>query len=145
MNDLKLLIDANVAIDFLSNRHPFADDAQKIMVLCAKDGYQGIISAGEATSIFYVLRKKLGSASTKEHLKTLFRYLDVIDVTKADVSKAINSDMTDFEDAVIAFGAKRAKADYIITRDLKDFEKSPVTALPPKTFLEMVESGNLSS
>lgn len=132
---MELLIDANVAIDFLTNREPFADHAQQVMTLCTKEGYRGLISAGETTTIFYVLKKQVGANNARSHLKVLLRYLDVIDVTKGDITKALISEMTDFEDAVLAYGAKRTKIDYIITRDLKDFTKSPIPALSPEKFI----------
>jgi predicted nucleic acid-binding protein len=43
--------------------------------------------------------------------------------------------ISDFEDAIIAAIAMREKTDYIITRNTKDFSKSPVPAITPDTFL----------
>jgi hypothetical protein len=40
--------------------------------------------------------------------------------------------MNDFEDAVQAACAERIGADYIVTRNLKDFAKSPVQAILPE-------------
>jgi len=42
---------------------------------------------------------------------------------------------TNYEDAVIAIAAKKAKCAYIITRNARDFTKSPVPALAPGEFL----------
>jgi hypothetical protein len=46
--------------------------------------------------------------------------------------------MKDFEDAVQSSCARRVKADYIITRNVKDFEKSPVPAILPSEALELL-------
>jgi predicted nucleic acid-binding protein len=43
--------------------------------------------------------------------------------------------MPDFEDAVIAAVAQREGADYIVTRNTKDFIASPVPAITPEDFL----------
>jgi predicted nucleic acid-binding protein len=43
----------------------------------------------------------------------------------------------DFEDAVIAAIARREKADYIITRNIKDYSKSPIPAITPEEFLAL--------
>jgi len=45
--------------------------------------------------------------------------------------------MPDFEDAIIAATALREKADYIITRNAKDYSKSPVPAVTPDEFLAL--------
>jgi predicted nucleic acid-binding protein len=60
----------------------------------------------------------------------------IVDVTAADVKNALTSDMPDYEDALLAFCGKRQKADYIITRNEKDFRQSPVPVLSPQAFLE---------
>ncbi|MCL1843449.1 MAG: PIN domain-containing protein, partial [Defluviitaleaceae bacterium] len=56
-------------------------------------------------------------------------------IVPADVSFALASDITDLEDAVVSFAAKRIKADYIVTRNTKDFTNSPVPAMTPADFL----------
>jgi len=44
---------------------------------------------------------------------------------------------TDYEDAVVAVAAKKAKCAYIITRNTRDFANSPVPALTPGEFLAL--------
>ena len=41
----------------------------------------------------------------------------------------------DFEDALQAAAAERVHADYLITRNVRDFKKSKVTAILPTEFL----------
>ena len=53
-----------------------------------------------------------------------------------DIVNAVESDMSDYEDAVIAATAKRNRIDFIITRNTKDFKESPVPALTPSQFIE---------
>ena len=43
----------------------------------------------------------------------------------------------DYEDAVAAAAAKKAKCDYIITRNKRDFTNSPVPALTPGEVLTL--------
>jgi predicted nucleic acid-binding protein len=49
--------------------------------------------------------------------------------------KSLHSDIADFEDAVIETSAVEKNADYIITRDIKDFGKSSVRAITPEELL----------
>jgi len=46
-------------------------------------------------------------------------------------------DMPDFEDSVISAIASRNEADYIVTRNVEDFENSPVTAITPSDFIRL--------
>jgi len=41
----------------------------------------------------------------------------------------------DFEDAIQSIAAKENAIDYIITRNLKDFQHSKITAITPSDFL----------
>ena len=61
----------------------------------------------------------------------------MIDVNAADVQAALALGMPDFEDALLACRAKRQRVNYIITRNEKDFNLSPVPAISPKAFLEL--------
>lgn len=133
---MRALIDANVVIDYVSNRKPFADDAERVFAECAKGNYTGLISAGEITTVFYVLRKDIGADATLAALRTIAKYVEIADVGKSDITKALAGSMPDFEDAVLAHSAKRAKADCIISRNTKDFTDSPVPAISPADFLK---------
>ena len=43
--------------------------------------------------------------------------------------------MTDFEDAAVAMVAKTSGSDFIVTRNVDDFLRSPVPAITPVDFL----------
>ena len=47
--------------------------------------------------------------------------------------------MTDFEDAVVAESGKHANADFIVTRDERNFVKSAIAAHSPKTLLGILQ------
>lgn len=48
------------------------------------------------------------------------------------------SDMKDYEDAVISCCAKRNQMDNIVTRNIRDYEKSKVKALLPDELIKLV-------
>ena len=56
----------------------------------------------------------------------------------ADVSKAAALHWADFEDAVQSVTAERIHANYIITRNVRDFTKSSVMAFTPAELLARV-------
>ena len=59
----------------------------------------------------------------------------VADSYAEDCINALHNGMSDYEDAVMSETAYRIKADYIITRNEKDYSKSKVPAITPGEFL----------
>jgi predicted nucleic acid-binding protein len=136
---MKVLIDTNVILDVLMKREPHFEYSAELLRLCGVK-ITGFITAGQTTDVFYLLRREGKDAATaKIILRKLTDNIRVIDVTAADVKNALADGMSDYEDALLAHRAKRQKADYIITRNEKDFKQSPVPALSPRAFL--LESG----
>ena len=133
---MRVLIDINVVIDLLTNRESFAEQARQVFIACGQEEIEGVLSACEVPTIFYLLQRHVGKEAALEHMRTLTQALEIVDVNSTDVEKALRGDMPDFEDAVLAHSAKRAKARYIITRDLKDFSGSPVPAISPTDFIQ---------
>jgi len=132
---MRVLIDTNVIIDYLNDRAPFADHSEKVIDLCARKDVTGVLTASSATDIYYITRKVLGHYKTLENLQLLFSVLDVADVGKNDLLRAMELDITDFEDALASVCAKRVNADYILTRDIKGFLSSAVPPITPENFL----------
>lgn len=76
----------------------------------------------------------------REAVQTLLAIVDVEDIKKADITGAFDSEMSDYEDAVQAQCAKRNKVDYIVTRNVRDFSKSPVAAILPGDVLKLLRN-----
>lgn len=137
---MRLLIDTNVIIDVLAKRTGFYQDSLEVLHFCEVRKAEGFISATSVTDIMYILRKHLEPEFIQETIKTMLTVISVADVTKSDINTAFDLKMSDYEDAVQASCAKRIKADYIVTRNAKDFKNSPVKAITP-TDLKLISSG----
>ncbi|MDR1669331.1 MAG: PIN domain-containing protein [Oscillospiraceae bacterium] len=133
---MRVLIDTNVILDVLTKREPHFALSASFLRMCGLK-VTGYITASQTTDIFYMLRKHEKDACTiKWVLKRLTDNITVLDANNDDVQNALASEMTDYEDALLAFCAKRQKIGYIITRNEADFKMSPVPALSPRQFLE---------
>ena len=62
--------------------------------------------------------------------------LEVADVDKMVVMLAIESNFSDFEDAVQNFSAVVSEIDVIISRNVKDYKNSLLKIFEPTQFLE---------
>jgi len=131
------MIDTNIVIDVYQNRAGFAQAGVKILKLSENKKITGIVTASTITDIYYILNRHI---KDRQRLKVLVQKflttVKLIDVLAADVMEALNYPMEDFEDALFAQCAKRIKADYIVTRNPKDFIGSPIPCMEPDVLLD---------
>ena len=138
---MKLMIDANIILDVLQARKPHLRDSALVWKLCETDQDTGYVSALSFANLVYVMRKELDP----EGIENVFRQLQIIfhftDLSAADITKAISLKWNDFEDALQSASAARLKADYIITRNVKDYVGSQIVALTPEEYLILRRMG----
>ena len=91
-----------------------------------------IASHSVANAAFYLKGK------AEPFFRRTLGFVDVVPLDRAATMRALDLPMDDLEDALQAVGAVRFGADYIVTRDLRDFTNSPVPAIPPAGFLALV-------
>lgn len=133
-----LLIDANIILDVLLNRPMFVKDSSMIWKLCETQQMKGYLSTLTYANIMYIMRKQL----TPEQIQEIFCKLKLIfefaDFSPAVLERAVNMKWKDFEDAIQSAMAESVHADYIITRNIKDFKQSKVMALMPSELLARI-------
>lgn len=133
---MKVLIDTNIVLDVLLRRADFFDASYNVLKLSTLDKTAIFVTANAITDIYYILRRaNKDTEKSKEAIIQLLELVSIADVIASDIMNALPSKVTDFEDALAGVIAKRIKADYIITRNTKDFNNSPVPAIDPKDFL----------
>ena len=135
---MKILIDTNVILDVLCNRKEFVDDSLKVFKYCEANQITGCISALSVPNIVYIMRKELDGEKVKEILTTLTSLFTVIDLRESDLTKAVDMDFSDYEDALQSVCATRAKVNYIVTRNIKDFKNSTVPAIKPSELFDRI-------
>ena len=137
MKNITVLIDTNIFIDVLQDRIPFTDNSQAVIGLVTQKKIKGAVAAHSITNLWYILRKTHSDEERRNYLLSLFELFDVVSIDKNRLVAALEkSDFKDFEDCLQDECAYAINADYIITRDAKDFESSMVKALTPEEFLE---------
>ena len=57
MNDMELLIDTNVVLDWLLDREPFCEQANQIMRYCVSGKLSGHLASHTVLNIFYITRR----------------------------------------------------------------------------------------
>ena len=139
---MRALIDTCIIVDALQSRRPFCAEAQEIFLAAANKRFSGFITAKSATDIYYITHRYThNDKDTRTILNTLFGLFDLLDTAGMDCRRAISSDISDFEDAVMVESALRCDIDSIVTRNLKDYTKSSVPVYAPSDFLNMLSLG----
>ena len=133
-----LLIDANIILDVLLNRPEFVKDSALVWKLCETEQAKGYVSALTFANLVYIMRKQLDPEKIEDVLRRLNLIFEFADLTETDLSKASALHWGDFEDAVQSVTAERVHADYIITRNVRDFTKSKVMAFTPSELLARI-------
>ena len=137
---MKVLIDTNVALNYLSGRDdPYKEESEEIMRLCAEEQIEGYLAFHSLSTIWYVTRK-LPDDMRREWLKQLCQVLSIAGADNKAVLRAIeNRNFKDFEDNLQDCCAQTVQADYIVTVNEKDYKNvSTVKALNPKEMLRII-------
>jgi predicted nucleic acid-binding protein len=134
-------IDTNILLDILLRRKDFLAESKEVFNQAAETLFTPLIGTYAITDIHYWLTKDV--KDSRKALESIFDMLEIVnlvDTTQGDIRNAYTIDMPDFEDAVVAAIAMREKADYIITRNGKHFRNSPVPAISPGDFLNLLSN-----
>ena len=134
---MKLFIDTNVVIDVLAQRHGFYDASAAILTMLEKDEAEGFISAISFNNIHYILRKQSGKTKADNAIRMLLSAFNIVTLDEKILTRTIESNFIDFEDGIQFFSAMRSNADYLISRNVKDFPHDDIPVLTPEEFLQL--------
>ena len=134
-----VLVDTNVLLDVISMREPYAENSIRLSEHCALRTVQGYIAVHSISNIYFILRKVYTDAERRKIILNYMKFLTVAGIGHEQMVEALNRDnFKDFEDCLQDECAKEIKADYIITRNIKDFAHSKIPAVTPEQFLEVI-------
>ena len=137
---MRILADTNVIIDALTSRAPWNKSAERIFLMAANQTIEMYITASSATDIYYLVRKHLHhTEAAKAVMGKLFSLTGILEVTANDCMDALASAINDYEDAVVEMVARRNDMDYIVTRNIKDYQAGSTKIILPDDFVKLVE------
>lgn len=136
---MKVLIDTNVVLDVLYKREGFYEDSLKIWKLCETRKIDGYISALSIPNIVYILRRELDPEKTLEVINNINLVFKIYDLKSEIIMQAAEKKTKDYEDALQMVTAQKLKANFIVTRNIKDFTGSKIIAVKPSELLERLD------
>lgn len=131
----KILLDTNIILDIALERREFFEKAKELLLTLNKLSIPSYVTATTVTDIYYILKKSKGHQLTISFLTNLFDFIDIAGVSKEVIISALNSEITDFEDAVQTESARQNSINIIITRNIADFKKSKLEIFTPSDFI----------
>ena len=131
----KVFVDTDVILDLLAERIPFFHFSAVLFTFAEMKKLELYTSPLILANTFYILRKQLGNSEAKNALRKLRILLHVVESSESIIDKALNSDFTDFEDAIQYYTALDHDIKIILTRNVRDYKNASVIVQTPEAFL----------
>jgi predicted nucleic acid-binding protein len=128
---VKLLIDTNVFLDVILERRNLMRESVAVLDAVEVGHAEGYVSIHAVTTIHSIVSKANGGAAAVTAISDLLDLCEVVAVNEADFRRALALGLRDFEDAVQVAAALQVGADYLVSRNEKDFRKSPIAVRSP--------------
>jgi predicted nucleic acid-binding protein len=129
---MKLLYDTNVVFDVIERRAPHFSASLQMLKLAQRGTVEAALASHTVANLFYKYQKAI-----IPDLQS--RFLNDFEIVCGDanlVRASLNLGFSDLEDALQVAAAMTWKAAFVITRNERDFKRSPIPALSPTAFLK---------
>lgn len=132
---ISVLIDTDVLIDVALGRKDFVESSSIILDLAETNQIKAFIAWHSISNFYYLVEANFKKATPLEFIRELLGFVKIAPTTTKEAIYALDLGLRDFEDAPQIAAAKVCNAEYIITRNIKHYKKSPIPALSPKQFI----------
>lgn len=136
---MKALLDTNILLDYLLSREGYANSSKLILKFANAGIIDLVVTDLTIANIAYITRKQITLEEFYNAMNTLSRFYTVIPIGPNVIQKALVEQWQDFEDSLQNFAAEQASAEYIITRNVKDYSSSTLKVISPDEFINMIQ------
>lgn len=133
-----ILLDTDVLIDLALDRQPHASAAARLLDSIEQGAERACIAWHTVSNFYYLVAPSRGRENVKKFIVELTRFVDVASTDADALRYAASLPMADFEDALQVAAARSAGARLIVTRNTKDFVRSPIPAVEPEIAVENI-------
>lgn len=132
-----ILVDTDVLLDVALDRAPHAESASRLLNACEKKTVQGFVAWHTLSNLYYLVTAE-GESSARRFLQELVEFMEVAPTGTDDFRYAARLAMKDLEDAMQVAAATACGAAAVVTRNLRDYSRSPIRAVTPSTLLRQL-------
>ena len=133
----KVFVDTDIIYDLLAKRDPFYLAAARLFTLADEGKVQIFISALSLANIHYLISKQQTEDEAKQILRKFKVLVHVNPLNEKLIDLALNSEFSDFEDAIQYFSALQNDIEVLLTRNLKDYKKAQILVLTAQDFINL--------
>lgn len=133
----KIFVDTDIIYDLLGKRDPFYLSAAQLFTLADEGKIQIYISALSLANLHYLISKQRSDEEAKEILRKFKVLVHVAPLNDKIIDLALNSEFSDFEDAIQYYSALQNEIEVLLTRNLKDYKKAQITVLTAQDFINL--------
>ncbi len=130
-----ILLDTDVLIDIALDRRPHSGPASELLDRIEHGAESAYIAWHSVSNLYYIVTPVRGGVSARDFIVELTRFVTVATTDTEAVRYAAELPMADFEDAMQVAAARACGARHIITRNVRDYERSPIRAVDPQEAL----------
>ena len=130
-----ILLDTDVLIDVALDRHPYSGPASQILDRVEHGAESACIAWHSVSNLYYLIAPSRGGVSARDFIMELTRFVAVAATDTEAVRYAAGLPMPDFEDAMQVAAARACGARTIVTRNVRDYERSPIPGVSPQEAL----------
>ena len=138
---IRAFLDANIILDFLTNRELFGKEAALLFENVQKQKLKAFTSSNSIANIHYILNDLSKQRNVRQVLVDVRKFLDLVPTDEEILDRALASDFHDFEDAIQYYSAVRCDADFIVTRNKQDYKKSKIRLLDAQEMNRILATG----
>ena len=139
-NKPTILVDLNVIVDVIQQRQPFYEESARVVDAVVRGQAEGWLAAHSITTLFYVINRVRNRETAVTAITGLLEVFTVAAVDDQVIRRAMAWGWPDFEDAVQMATAVNIQANYLITRNPRDFQAGHIPVVQPAAFLTLLGS-----
>lgn len=131
-----MLLDTDVLIDVALDRRPHSGPSSELLNRVERGPQRAFVAWHTLSNFYYLVTSAHGDADARDFIAELVRFVAVAPVDTAAAHYAASLPMADFEDALQVAAARACGAQHIVTRNVRDFVRSPIPAVTPQEALD---------
>lgn len=107
----------------------------QVIARCGRE-HEAWLAWHSVATLAYLIERQHSAVQARDFVRSLLVWADVAVTQRSDALHALEWPMPDYEDALQAAAAMACGAQIIITRNVRDFKGSPVSAMTPEAFIQ---------
>ena len=126
-----MLLDTDVLIDVALDRSPHSGPASELLDRIERSSRGAYVAWHTISNFYYLVAASRGRRNARDFIVELTRFVRVAQTDTESIRYAAGLPMADFEDAMQVAAARSCGAEYIVTRNVRDFARSPIPGITP--------------